>query len=74
MAALPYNFVSFHFNCEWLNFFFFWLFSDLFSDIKFLLVHTLCEWLLTYPLSSLFSCLITRLNLHLNIRKGNEKL
>lgn len=33
---------------------FFLLFSDLFYDIKFLLVHTLCEWLITYPLSSLF--------------------
>lgn len=32
---LPYNFVSFHFNCEWLKK------KMLFSDIKFLLVHTL---------------------------------
>lgn len=31
----------------------FLLFSDLFYDIKFLLVRTLCEWLITYPLSSL---------------------
>lgn len=46
---LPYNFVSFHFNCEWLKKL---LFSDLFYDIKFLLVHTLCDWLITYPVSS----------------------
>lgn len=48
---LPYNFVSFHFNCEWLKKVIL-LFSDLFSDIKFLLVHTLCEWCITNPLGS----------------------
>lgn len=50
---------------------FFLLFSDLFYDIKFLLVHTLCEWFITYPLSSF--CLITGFVLHLNIREGHEK-
>lgn len=48
---LPYNFVSFHFNCEWFKEMFL-LFSGLFYDIKFLLVHTLCEWFITYPLGS----------------------
>lgn len=32
--------------------------SDLFYDIKFLLVHTLCEWLFTYNVQYL--CLATR--------------
>lgn len=54
--------------------FFFLLFSDLFYDIKFLLVHTLCEWLITSSLGSLLLCLMARLDPHLNIRKGNENL
>lgn len=30
----------------------FLLFSDLFYDIKFLLVHTICEWFIIDPLGS----------------------
>ena len=46
-------FVSFHFNCEWLKKMSL-LFSDLFYDIKFLLVHTVCEWFIILILSAVF--------------------
>lgn len=59
---LPYNFVSFHFNCEQLKKHFFGCF--LIYDIKFLLVHTFCEWLIIYTFGSWLFCLMIRLDPH----------
>lgn len=52
---LPYNIVSFHVNCEWLKKIFFLLFSDLFYDIKFLLVHLYVSGSLLPLLAACFS-------------------